>query len=259
MDIDKTSPSVFRTGLAPVIDVRSLSKSFKVGKEYVQVLFDINLSIKSGEFIIILGPSGCGKSTLLNIILGLEKPDSGQVIVRGNDIYRLDEDNRAAWRERNFGVIYQQSNWIKSLNVVENVAFPLDVIGRKHKINLVRAKEDLKIFDLSEYAKYVPTELSGGQQTKVSICRALITDAPIILADEPTGNLDSGSANGVMQQLKMLNEDYRRTIVMVTHNSKYKKFASRVVNMVDGRIESIDEREPISHIFHKSTTDGGNV
>lgn len=258
MDIEKTPPSAFRTGIAPVIDVRNLSKSFKVGKEYVQVLFNVNLSIKSGEFIIILGPSGCGKSTLLNIILGLEKPDGGHVIVRGNDMCRLDEDTRAAWRERNFGVIYQQANWIKSLNVVENVAFPLDVIGRKHKINLVRAKEDLSIFDLSEYAKYVPTELSGGQQTKVSICRALITDAPIILADEPTGNLDSNSANGVMQQLQMLNEVYKRTIVMVTHNSKYKKYATRVINMVDGRIESIDVRESDLHLHHHTLAEEDN-
>ncbi len=237
--------------------VKNLNKSFQVGKGRVQVLHDINLRIESGEFVIILGPSGCGKSTLLNIILGLEVPDNGKVVVRGNDIYKMDEDQRTTWRQRNFGVVYQQTNWIKSLNVIENVAFPLDIMGRSHRVNLLRASEDLQLFELGDYANYVPTELSGGQQTKVSICRALISDAPIILADEPTGNLDSESANGVMQQLRMLSNVYRRTIVMVTHNPKYKRYATKVINMTDGRIESIDIRESAAQSVTDNITESG--
>lgn len=227
------------------ISIKNLNKSFKVGKDNVQVLFNININIKKGEFVVILGPSGCGKSTLLNIILGLEEPDNGRIFVRGNNIYNMTEDQRTVWRQRNFGVVYQQANWVKSLSVIENVAFPLDVMGRRHRDNLRRAKEDLAAFEMGDYEKYVPTELSGGQQTKVSICRALITDAPIILTDEPTGNLDSKSANIIMQQFMMLNKTYNRTVVMVTHNPKYKKYASKVVNMMDGRIDSIDIRDSI--------------
>jgi putative ABC transport system ATP-binding protein len=224
----------------PIINIQGLGKSYRVGKQDIPALIDINLDIFPGEFVVILGPSGCGKSTLFNTIIGLEPPTAGHIKVHGRGVYNLDEDERTVFRQKNFGVVHQQSNWIKSLNVLENVAFPLDITGCHYKRSLERAANSLAMFSLEGYAKYVPTELSGGQQTKVAICRALIASPPIIMADEPTGNLDTASAVGVMSQFETLNKKYKCTIVMVTHNPVYAEYATKVVNMMDSRISHID-------------------
>ena len=227
----------------PIISIQGLQKSFKVGKDIISVLTDINLEIFPGEFVVILGPSGCGKSTLFNTIIGLETPTSGHVKVHGHNVYNLNEDGKILFRQKNFGVVHQQSNWIKALNVVENVAFPLNAVGFQYKRSLERAKDSLALFGLDGYVKYKPTELSVGQQTKVAVCRALILDPSIIMADEPTGNLDTASAVGVMQQFEMLNKKYKNTIVMITHNPVYVEYATKVVNMMDGRISRLDVKD----------------
>jgi putative ABC transport system ATP-binding protein len=229
----------------PIITVKNLHKSYKVGKNNIPVLIDINLEIFPGEFVVILGPSGCGKSTLFNTIIALEPPSTGHVKVLGHNVYNLDEDNKILFRQKNFGVIYQQSNWIKALNVIENIAFPLDGIGCNHKRSLAQAKSSLIMSGLENYAKYTPTELSGGQQAKVAVCRALIAKPLIIMADEPTGNLDTSSAVSIMQQFEMLNREYSNTIIMITHNPVYTEYATKIINMIDGKISHIDVKNLI--------------
>jgi putative ABC transport system ATP-binding protein len=230
----------------PVIEVRNLYKSFQVGKGNVDVLKEINVEVFPGEFVIIFGPSGCGKSTLLNTIVGLEKPTSGKVIVRGKDIYAMKPDERAIFRRKKYGIIYQSSNWIKSLNVIENVAFPLCLSGQSERKSIARAKNLLNLFRLEEFEKNVPTELSGGQQQRVSVTRALITNPWILIADEPTGNLDTTSAADLMYAFQFLNNESKRTIIMVTHNPDYEKYATRVIKMEDGKIISTKVKKVVS-------------
>lgn len=229
----------------PVICVKKLFKSFEVGKGKVDVLKDINLEILPGEFVIIFGPSGCGKSTLLNTIVGLEIPTDGDVYIRGENLYDLDSDERAIYRRKKFGIVHQQPNWIKSLNVAENVAFPLCITGKSEKKGIIRAKKLLNLFRLEEFEDNMPSELSGGQQQRVSVTRALITNPWIIITDEPTGNLDSTSANDLMYVLQFLNNESKRTIVMVTHNNDYEKYATKIVRMEDGKIKSVDTKKKV--------------
>jgi len=246
----------------PIIAIQGLSKSFRVGEEDVPVLNDIDLEIFPGEFVVILGPSGCGKSTLFNTIIGLEPPSNGHIKVHGHVVYNLCEDDRTIFRQKNFGVVHQQSNWIKSLSVVENVAFPLDIVGYHYKRSLERATNKLLMFGLEGYAKYKPTELSGGQQAKVAVCRALISSPPIIMADEPTGNLDTTSAVGVMNQFEILNRKYKSTIIMVTHNPIYAEYATKVVNMMDGRISHLEVKDLIyrsNSVHDKNVLVGANA
>lgn len=230
----------------PVLQIRNIKKSFLVGGENVDVLKGVNLEVNPGEFIIIIGPSGCGKSTLLNTILGLEKPDEGEVLVFGESIYDIDGDERATFRRENFGIVHQQPNWIKSLNVIENVAFPLSMAGILHKKAIQKTKNMLYLFKFDKKEKYNPAELSGGEQQKLSVCRALITDPPIILADEPTGNLDSVTAEDLMYDLKLLNNDSKKTFVMVTHNPDYERYATKFVYMEDGAIKSVKQKVEVS-------------
>ncbi len=236
--------------LQATLEVKNLKKSFLVGKTQIPILKGLDLKIGFGEFVVILGPSGCGKSTLLNTLLGLEEPTEGQVFVRGKNIYTMDEDRRAAFRRQKFGVVYQQPNWIRSLNVIENVAFPLNIAGVHHHIAFKKAKDILYLFKFDQYEKYYPMELSGGQQQKLAMCRALIANPWIVLADEPTGNLDTVTAEDLMYDLKVLNSESRRTIVMVTHNPEYERYATKLVYMEDGLIKRIKQiAKPI--ISHK--------
>lgn len=228
-----------------IIEVREVNKSFEVGKGKVDVLKDINLEICAGEFVIIFGPSGCGKSTLLNTIVGLEKPTSGKVVIRNKDIYQLKQNDRTIFRRKKFGIVYQQPNWIKSLSVLENVAFPLCLAGGKERNAIQEARYILNLFRLEEYEKNMPTELSGGQQQRVSVARALITNPWILVADEPTGNLDTTSASDLMYVFQFLNTDSKRTVIMVTHNPEYEKYATKVVKMEDGRIKAINVRQEV--------------
>lgn len=221
----------------PIIELKNVSKSFRLGRGgSVRVLKDINLAIYPREFVILLGPSGSGKSTLLNTMLGLEKPTTGEVFVRGRNITDLDADEMAEFRLRKFGVVYQRPDWIRSLNVRDNVALPLAIASIPRRYREDRATELLEKFDIGHRALYAPTELSGGQQQRASIARALINNPWIIMTDEPTGNLDSDAAERTMHIFKELNEESKRTVIMITHNIEYVHFATRTIYMRDGRI-----------------------
>lgn len=219
-----------------VIEVENLTKTFKVGDNEIKALRGVDLTIMSTEFLVIFGPSGCGKTTLINIIAGIDTPTKGKVKVRGTDIFALEDERRGIFRSEKMGIIHQMPYWAKSLNVVENVALPLIIEGQREKAALDRAEKMLKELDLSELAKQRPTQLSGGQQQKIGFARALISSPWIVFADEPTGNLDSKSAEEIMKLFKMLNEKYKRTIVLVTHNRDYWDLGTRRIEMKDGVI-----------------------
>jgi putative ABC transport system ATP-binding protein len=219
-----------------VINVRDVDKDFLVGKNTIKVLKKINIDVHSTDFIVVYGPSGCGKSTLFNIILGLDKPTNGEVIVRDTMIYNLDDDERAKFRAKKIGMIYQMPYWIKSLNVVENVALPLIIEGEKEQGAIRHAKKVLADIGISDLSKQIPTQLSGGEQQKAGLARALVSNPWILMADEPTGNLDSKSGKEIMEIFRELNQKYKRTILMVTHNEEYFNYGTRKIEMRDGEI-----------------------
>ncbi len=222
------------------IKLKDVKKTFHVGIQDIEVLKGITFNVEEGDFVIIIGPSGCGKSTLLHTLLGLEGPTSGYVEVLGEDIYGedRDEDSRSLFRKKHIGMIYQQANWIKALTVVENVAFPLSLLGVRKDQSLVKAWEALTQIGMKNWSNHAPTELSSGQQQKVALARALITDAQIIVADEPTGNLDYNSGQELMSMLVDLNSK-GKTVIMVTHDLEYLKYSKTAVQMLDGKVEGI--------------------
>jgi putative ABC transport system ATP-binding protein len=220
-----------------IIQVHHVSKSFHVGKQDVPVLKDISFEVYPNDFCVIFGPSGCGKSTLLHTILGLEAPTTGTCIFLSKGLYDgMDEDARSDFRKNHVGMVYQQPNWIKSLTVLENVAFPLILMGKPKADTMEKASMMLGVMGMGEWSGYAPTELSSGQQQKVALARALVTNPEVIIADEPTGNLDFESGQELMQLLVTLNKEQGKTILMVTHDLEYLKFAKTVVKMFDGTI-----------------------
>jgi putative ABC transport system ATP-binding protein len=222
------------------IKVENLDKSFDVSGQQVQVLKNVSFEIESFEFAIIYGPSGCGKSTLLHSLLGLEPPTGGRAIVLGNDIYtNYSEDKLSDFRKRNIGMVYQQSNWIKSISVLQNVALPLALLGEKRAPREEKARNMLEAMGMLDWADYIPSELSSGQQQKVSLCRALISNPSLIIADEPTGNLDFEAGENLMRMLKGFSERKERTIVMVTHDLNYLKYANKAINLFDGYVRKV--------------------
>lgn len=220
-----------------IIQVHALSKSFHVGKQDVPILKDISFEVDQNDFCVIFGPSGCGKSTLLHTILGLEAPSAGICVFLSKNLYEgMDEDQRSDFRKNHIGMVYQQPNWIKSLTVLENVAFPLILMGKPKGESLDKALTMLEVMGMREWSGYTPTELSSGQQQKVALARALVTNPEVIIADEPTGNLDFESGQELMQLLVKLNNEQAKTILMVTHDLEYLKFAKTVVKMFNGTI-----------------------
>ncbi|MBD3250028.1 MAG: ATP-binding cassette domain-containing protein [Candidatus Pacebacteria bacterium] len=219
-----------------VVKVEGLHKSFDLGKQRVHVLKGIDLNFYSGEFVIIYGPSGCGKSTFLHTVLGLEPPDRGQVVLRNEDLYEMDHDTRTNFRRQKIGMVFQQSNWIKSMSVLGNVAYPLWLDGWQEDEAKKKAMEQLGQVEMTDYADYHPNELSGGQQQRISLARAMVTDPWIIMTDEPTGNLDSTSGTDVMTMLTKLNRQDRRMIIMVTHDVGFLPLATRRIGMKDGQV-----------------------
>ncbi|MFA6446536.1 MAG: ABC transporter ATP-binding protein, partial [Candidatus Paceibacterota bacterium] len=210
--------------------------SFAVKSSPVAVLNDIDLQIKLGEFVIITGSSGSGKSTLLHILLGLELPSSGSVSFLGQDIYgSLTEDQRTDLRKKNIGMVYQQPNWIKAMTVIENVMFATRINGELFDTAKQKSLAALNTVGMADWQDYYPTELSSGQQQKVALARAMVTNPSIIIADEPTGNLDFKSGRELMELLQKLNSE-KKTIIMVTHDLEYLKYATRSLMMFDGKI-----------------------
>ena len=220
-----------------IIKLKSLTKRYGYGDAEYFALKDFDLTIKRGEFIMIMGPSGCGKTTLLNIIGLLDRPTSGEYILNDETVAGIFESRQARIRAKKIGFIFQNFNLIEDLTILENVALPLIYIGQPHTIRLKNASEALKRFRLGEKEYYYPTQLSGGQQQRAAIARAIVSNPEIILADEPTGNLDSRTSYMVMDELKKLHEE-GSTIVMVTHNPALTTYATRVINMLDGQIST---------------------
>jgi len=223
-----------------LVKAEKLVKSFDIGGKPQRILKDIDLSLYSGEFVVVYGPSGCGKSTFLHTVLGLEKPTRGKVFLRGQDIYKMDNDERTNFRRQKIGMVFQQANWIKSLSVWENVAYPLLISGFGDVEAKARAFEVLKDVGIMEMANKKPAELSGGQQQRVALARALSTDPWIIMADEPTGNLDTASSAEIITLLAKLNRVQHRTIIMVTHDMNFLQLATRRIAMTDGRVVADD-------------------
>jgi putative ABC transport system ATP-binding protein len=219
-----------------IITIDKVKKDFVVGSNTIHALGEVDLKIEATDFVVIYGPSGCGKSTLLNVILGLEKPSAGSVTIRDNKIYSMNDDERAKFRAKKIGMVYQMPYWIKSLNVIENVAMPLIVEGVSENEAVKHAEGVLSELKIGDLAKQRPTQLSGGQQQRVGLARALASNPWILMADEPTGNLDSSTSDEMMALFDELNRKYKRTIIMVTHNPAYFDIGTRIIEMKDGLI-----------------------
>lgn len=217
-----------------ILKVENLTKIYGEGNNKVVALDNVSFSVSSGEFVAIVGASGSGKSTLLHLIGGVDRPTSGKVFIDGKNIYELDDDKLAIFRRRQVGLIYQFYNLIPILNVEENITLPLLLDNRK--VDDKYLLELLKLLGLEKRKNHLPNQLSGGQQQRTSIGRAMITNPTIILADEPTGNLDSKASDEIVDLLKRSNKEYKQTIIMITHNLEIAKCADRIIQIEDGKI-----------------------
>lgn len=217
-----------------ILKVEHLVKQYGKGDNAVLAVNDISFSVEQGEFVAIVGSSGSGKSTLLHLLGGVDRPTSGKVYIQGEDIYSLNSDKIAIFRRRQVGLIYQFYNLIPILNVKENITLPCELDGRTPDKS--ELDELINTLGLKDRVTHLPNELSGGQQQRVSIGRALINHPAILLADEPTGNLDSRSSDEIVELLKLYNQKYKQTIVMITHNLEIAKIADRILRIEDGRL-----------------------
>lgn len=217
-----------------ILKVENLTKTYGSGENLVHAVDDVSFSVEKGEFVAIVGASGSGKSTLLHLIGGVDRPTSGKIFVDGNDISKMNDDKLAVFRRRRVGIVYQFYNLIPILTVEENITLPCDLDGRG--VDRERLEMILDSFGLRARRKHLPNQLSGGQQQRTSIARALINNPSLVLADEPTGNLDSKSSEEVMSMLKMCNQSYGHTVIMITHNLDIAKQADRIITISDGKI-----------------------
>ena len=217
-----------------ILRVEHLSKRYGKDSTLVEALKDVSFSVSKGEFVAIVGPSGSGKSTLLHILGGVDKPTSGHVYVEGTDVFSLNENNLAIFRRRQVGLIYQFYNLIPILNVKENISLPVLLDGKEPDQKYLQ--ELIETLGLENRVNHLPNELSGGQQQRVSIGRALIYHPSLLLADEPTGNLDSKSSHEIMELLEISNRKYGQTIIMITHDENLAMHANRIITIEDGRI-----------------------
>jgi putative ABC transport system ATP-binding protein len=232
------------TMMAPVVEIAHLNKSYRRGSQVLPVLEDISLTIFAGEFLALMGPSGSGKTTLLNLIAGLDRPDSGRLLVHGIDLPALSETQLADWRAANVGFVFQFYQLIPVLTAFENVELPLLLTKlsrreRKEHVALV-----LELVGLSDRQSHYPSQLSGGQQQRVAIARALVTDPTLIAADEPTGDLDKKSAGEIMDLLTRLNEDFHKTIIIVTHDPEAASHAGRIRRLIKGQLLNEQDLQP---------------
>ena len=217
-----------------ILKVENLCKQYGKGENKVTALDNVSFTVNKGEFVAIVGASGSGKSTLLHLIGGVDRPTSGKVFIDGKDIYKFNDDELAIFRRRQVGLIYQFYNLIPILNVEENIMLPCSLDGKN--VRKERLDEIINTLGLEKRKKHLPNELSGGQQQRTSIGRAMITNPAIILADEPTGNLDSKASDEIVTLLKKSNKDYKQTIIMITHNLEIAKVADRIIKIEDGKI-----------------------
>mgnify|MGYP002545443760 FL=1 len=223
-----------RRNAMAVLEVKELTKKYGEGESEVIALDHVSFSVERGEFVAIIGASGSGKSTLMNMIGGIDHPTSGSIIIDGHEIQAMSEDEIAIFRRRNLGIVYQFYNLIPTLTAEENIALPWKLDGRKE--NKERLSEIVNMLGLEKRAKHLPGQMSGGQQQRVSIGRALINEPAFILADEPTGNLDSKTSREILDILKFTNQKYKQTILLVTHDEKIALQANRIITIGDGKI-----------------------
>lgn len=220
-----------------ILEVKNLSKVYGSGENKVEALKDVSFKVTKGEFVAIVGESGSGKSTLLNEIGGLDTPTSGKIIIDGRDIFSLKEKELTIFRRRNIGFVFQAFNLIPELNVEQNIIFPLLLDYKKPDQQFV--EEILEVLGLKDRRNHLPNQLSGGQQQRVAIGRALIENPMLILADEPTGNLDSKNSNDVVSLLKSMSKRYQQTILMITHNVNIASAADRILRVTDGKLSDL--------------------
>lgn len=223
----------------PEIRVENLSQSFAVGQGAVSVLTDVSFTIREDTLTVLFGPSGSGKSTVLNIITGLQPPTKGKVIIDGNDIYNLDPDVLAHFRARSVGFVYQQNYWIGSLDVLENVSVPLYFLGYSRLRAARRARKALELVGMGRYAKHNPQLLSSGEQQRVAMARAMVGEPRFIVADEPTGSLDSTNGDKIIELLRYSQEELHRTVILVSHNMEYLPLADNLLHIQDGRVRQM--------------------
>jgi len=224
------------------IELKNVTKTYRRGGETLTVLDRLDLSMEAGRFYALMGPSGSGKSTLLNLIGALDEPDSGSVVVGGEDLTRLSSGELAAWRASHVGFVFQGFNLIPVLSALENVSLPLALAPLSGRERRERALYALELVGLSDRAKHRPRQLSGGQEQRVAIARAVVSDPAVILADEPTGDLDRASAGQVLDLLQKLNSELKKTVLMVTHDPHAAERAERIVQLDKGRLSGVDQR-----------------
>jgi len=225
-----------------VIEVHDLYKLYRLGSNVVRALDGVDFTIGEGEFCAIVGPSGSGKSTLLNMMAGLEKPTKGEVIIEGQHLEKMNENQLVKLRREKVGFIFQSFNLLPTLNAAENVALPLTFRGMPKRLRIKRAILALNMVGLKNHMKHKPLQMSGGQQQRVGVARALVVNPAIIFADEPTGNLDSSTSGEVMDLLQKVVREHNKTVVMVTHDDKLAQFADRIFHIIDGKIFKIEEK-----------------
>lgn len=224
-----------------ILTAKDLCKSYGSSESMVKALDHVSLSVESGEFVAVVGSSGSGKSTLLNMLGGLDTPTSGEVTVSGSDIFKMDDEKRTIFRRRNIGFVFQNYNLVPVLNVYENIVLPIELDGTKVDEGYVRTM--IKTLGLEKKVTAMPNQLSGGQQQRVAIARALAAKPAIVLADEPTGNLDSKTGMDVISLLKVTSQAFHQTIVMITHNEEIALTADRIIRIEDGRVVNANAEE----------------
>lgn len=217
-----------------ILSAKDLCKSYGSGENSVQALNHVSISVENGEFVAVIGTSGSGKSTLLNLLGGLDTPTSGEVLVSGKKLFQMNEEARTIFRRRNIGFVFQNYNLVPVLNVYENIVLPIELDGTK--VDTEYVKTILHTLGLEQKVQAMPNQLSGGQQQRVAIARALVAKPAILLADEPTGNLDSKTGMDVIALLKMTSQAFHQTIVMITHNEEIALMADRMIRIEDGKV-----------------------
>lgn len=225
-----------------VIEVKDLYKIYKVGSSKVRALNGVDFKVYEGEFCAIVGTSGSGKSTLLNMLAGLEKPTKGEIVIAGHHIEKMNENKLVRFRRKNVGFIFQSFNLIGTMNAMENVALPLSFRGMAKDLRLKKAMKMLRLVGLKEHALHKPNQMSGGQQQRVGMARALVVNPKIMFADEPTGNLDSSTSKEMMDLMRKVVNEQKKTLVMVTHDDSLAAIADKVIRIVDGKIIKIEDR-----------------